>query len=299
MASIARLNIALADADPGSITWLSDGVENGDGSNFATALAGLAGTADFTVVVPDAASLPLVLDPPVNAAASLDVQVRAAQASGGRTGTLRALDLKGAVIAETPFAFAPGTDVAEAAIEMPVELRNDIAAWRSPRTAPPLPFTCSTTSGAGAPSASSPGATADRAQPLLSPLYYITRAIKPFADLREPRTETLRETVAQLTEQRVSVIVLADIGALTGAQQELTEWVEAGGVLLRFAGPRMAASANELIPVRLRRGERSLGGTLSWTEPQALADFPAASPFAGWTCPRTCSSPARFWPNLP
>lgn len=40
MASIARLNIALADADPGSITWLSDGVENGDGSNFATALAG-------------------------------------------------------------------------------------------------------------------------------------------------------------------------------------------------------------------------------------------------------------------
>lgn len=203
------------------------------------------------------------------------------------------------MIAETPFAFAPGTDVAEAAIEMPVELRNDIARLEIAENGTAASVHLLDDQWRRRTVGVISGATADRAQPLLSPLYYITRAIKPFADLREPRTETLRETVAQLTEQRVSVIVLADIGALTGAQQELTEWVEAGGVLLRFAGPRMAASANELIPVRLRRGERSLGGTLSWTEPQALADFPAASPFAGWTCPRTCSSPARFWPSLP
>ncbi len=36
-----------------------------------------------------------------------------------------------------------------------------------------------------------------------------------------------------------------------------------------------------LVPVELRQGERSLGGALSWSEPQPLAAFPEKSPFAG------------------
>ena len=35
----------------------------------------------------------------------------------------------------------------------------------------------------------------------------------------------------------------------------------------------------------LRQGERELGGALSWTEPQPLADYPANSPFAGMKKP--------------
>src|SRR5690606_19770480 len=34
-------------------------------------------------------------------------------------------------------------------------------------------------------------------------------------------------------------------------------------------------------PVTLRQGERALGGAMSWSEPQPLADFPAFGPFAG------------------
>src|SRR5690606_1757613 len=47
-------------------------------------------------------------------------------------------------------------------------------------------------------------------------------------------------------------------------------------------GSRLAASAvdEELLPVRLRIGERSLGGTLTWSEPQAVSEFPATGPFA-------------------
>ncbi|MCB1482388.1 MAG: DUF4159 domain-containing protein [Rhodobiaceae bacterium] len=285
LATLNRLNIALGDRAPGSVLWLTDGVDNGDAEPFAKALVELAGAAEVSVVIPPASELPLVLDPPLNAAASLDVSIRAPQASGGRTGTIRALDLKGAAIAETPFAFAPGTDVAEARIELPVELRNDIARLEvaESRTAASVHMlddrwrrrTVGIISGTAS----------ERAQPLLSPLYYITRAIGPFADLREPRAETLSETVGELIGQRVSMIVMADIGALTGVEEDLTRWVETGGVLLRFAGPRLAASTDSLIPAKLRRGERNLGGTLSWTEPQPLANFPASSPFADLTPP--------------
>ena len=56
-------------------------------------------------------------------------------------------------------------------------------------------------------------------------------------------------------------------------------------MLLRFAGPRLAAGNDALVPVRLRRGGRTLGGTLSWDSPKTLAPFTPESPFAGLTPP--------------
>ncbi len=55
------------------------------------------------------------------------------------------------------------------------------------------------------------------------------------------------------------------------------------GTLIRFAGPRLAAAPADdpLVPVILRQGERALGGAMSWSEPQSLADFPSFGPFAG------------------
>ena len=54
-----------------------------------------------------------------------------------------------------------------------------------------------------------------------------------------------------------------------------------GGVLVRFAGPRLAANADDLIPVPLRAGGRMLGGALSWGQPAKLAPFGETSPFHG------------------
>ena len=51
--------------------------------------------------------------------------------------------------------------------------------------------------------------------------------------------------------------------------------------MLRFAGPKLASSSDDLVPARLRAGDRILGGALSWSEPLALAPFPPDSPFAG------------------
>ncbi|MGB9364430.1 MAG: DUF4159 domain-containing protein, partial [Xanthobacteraceae bacterium] len=45
------------------------------------------------------------------------------------------------------------------------------------------------------------------------------------------------------------------------------------------AGPRLAAADDDLIPVKLRRGGRTLGGSLSWEQPQQLTAFSRESPF--------------------
>jgi hypothetical protein len=52
-----------------------------------------------------------------------------------------------------------------------------------------------------------------------------------------------------------------------------------------------------LVPVTLRQGERSLGGALSWAEPQPLAEFPNFGPFAGMRRRPMSPSSARCWPS--
>ena len=71
----------------------------------------------------------------------------------------------------------------------------------------------------------------------------------------------------------------------------LVEWIEGGGTLLRFASPNLAATTvDELLPVRLRQGERALGGSLSWEEPQPIGELSrrtARSPIS--RCRPTCA----------
>ncbi|MFZ4120127.1 MAG: DUF4159 domain-containing protein [Caulobacterales bacterium] len=113
------------------------------------------------------------------------------------------------------------------------------------------------------------------AQPLLSEIYYVERALSPYATMQ-------RGTVAQLIDARVQALVLPDASRLAPQDaQRLTRWLESGGLLLRFAGPRLANDADDLTPVRLRSGARTLGGALAWEEPQKIAPFASTSPFAG------------------
>ena len=67
------------------------------------------------------------------------------------------------------------------------------------------------------------------------------------------------------------------------------QWVEHGGLLIRFAGPRTAeqpiGETDPLLPVPLLGGDRQLGGAMSWSEPAGLAPFPPSSPFAGLAVP--------------
>jgi len=57
---------------------------------------------------------------------------------------------------------------------------------------------------------------------------------------------------------------------------------------VRFAGPRLAAAeadVDDLVPVKLRRGGRTLGGSLTWEKPQQLAGFSREGPFFAMPVP--------------
>ena len=117
------------------------------------------------------------------------------------------------------------------------------------------------------------------AQPLLSDVHYVRRALEPFATLIEGE-------LSDIILQRPDAIILTDVGTIpTTDLAPLTEWIESGGALIRFAGPRLAAQDDTLLPVPLRRTSRAIGGALAWDEPQSLEPFSENSPFTGLGIP--------------
>jgi hypothetical protein len=117
-------------------------------------------------------------------------------------------------------------------------------------------------------------------QPLLSELFYVERALQPYATLQ-------RGDINTLLNARAQVLVLPDAAGVAPTDTSaLTRWIESGGVLVRFAGPRLADEADALLPVRLRPGARTLGGALAWETPLGVAAYADDSPFSGASTPR-------------
>ena len=120
---------------------------------------------------------------------------------------------------------------------------------------------------------------------LLDQTHYLKQALQPSSEL-------LEGALLDVLKAKPDVVVLADVAKMTtGEADALADWVDEGGLLLRFAGPRLAASdvarsaEDPLMPVRLREGGRELGGTMSWGEPRPLAPFAEGSPFHGLEIP--------------
>lgn len=272
----ARLLVGEPEA---GLVYLSDGTDLKDGPSLKEALAALKPAAPPAVISGGLAT-PLALAAPDNAAGALTVKVVRPDTQGTRAGQVEARDLKGLPLGTAPFSIDPGASEAEARFDMPVEIRNEIARLEI----------------VGEPSAGAvqlldkrwrrrtvglvSGASADTGQPLLAPTYYLTRALAPFADVRLAEGGAPSEAITRFIDQRVPVIVLTDVGTIPPAvRQRLQKYVEDGGVLVRFAGPRLANAQDDLLPVRLRRGGRVLGGSLSWETPQALGSLTSDGPF--------------------
>jgi len=294
-----------------SVLWLSDGLDYGGAQAFAGTLAKLAGAnGSFAVLRPDKNDAALALGQAFGEGGELAARVLSG-AEGPRSGVVRALTGRGEPLGEAPYAIGDSARDATAHFELPLEIRNQVArieiAGERSAGAVYLLDARSQWHRVGIVS----GESREDAQPLLSPLYYVQRALSPYADVIAPSEGNVANAIHELVEQKVSTIVLADIGKLVaGTQEELEAWLKSGGVLIRFAGPRLEQGGDELLPVALRRGGRSLGGSLSWSTPQPLAPFEEKSPFRGLTIPDdvkvtrqvladpTVASDAEVWATL-
>jgi Domain of unknown function (DUF4159)/Aerotolerance regulator N-terminal len=267
------------------VVWLSDGIDLGKGGEFIAGLKRVLGSHPLTVV---AGGLPAAhaLAGADNAAGALTVKVLRAQTGGADAGFVNAIDLKGLPLGEAPFAFKSGANEAEAMIDLPVEIRNDVARLEiaGERSAGAVQLldkrwrrrTVGVVSGSAA----------DRSQPLIGATYYLSRALNPYADIRLAEGIAPAEAVTRFLDQHLPMLILADVGNVAEARERLEKWIDNGGVLVRFAGPHLAgATDDDLVPVKLRRGGRILGGSMSWEKPQQLAGFSRDGPFAGMTVP--------------
>jgi hypothetical protein len=186
-----------------------------------------------------------------------------------------AFDRRGYLVSESTAVFEASVKTANAVFDLPSVLRNRIASFSVPERA---------TSGAvhlldkdwvRRPVGILAKDKFQAANALLTSKFYLQTAMNPFANVRAG-------TVGDLLEKELSVMFWADDILLN--QQErtlLAQWVESGGMLVRFAGPNLLKDpADLLLPTPLRRAGRQLGGAMTWEQPASIAAFTSKSPFS-------------------
>ncbi len=263
-----------------SVVYLADGLTHGAAfTRFAAALGEIGGVTELCC---DPAPVRALLPPVAEAdrlVARLVQTPKPEAGPGAGSAAVLAQSGDGRTLARVVFTLTAGARHAEAPIVLPPELRNRLT--RLVREGPPA--------AAGVvllderwrrrPVGLLASDAAAAEAPLTGPLYYLRRALGPYAELREGDLKTL-------LSREISVILLADRVLPEGEEQTaLREWVMKGGLLVRFAGPDLAEHPDGLLPVKLLEGDRQLGGALSWDKPAGLAPFPPGSPFAGLAVP--------------
>ncbi|MEE2690934.1 MAG: DUF4159 domain-containing protein [Pseudomonadota bacterium] len=270
-ALLAALDQALARAGGApEIRWLSDGVAGEGDAALAQALSERGALSVFV----DRQSPQIILRPDRN---NGRWRVERLRSDDAWRGALAATARDGRVLARASLVLDPGARAADAGFDLPLALRNDIAsvAVEDVASAGAMQLVDARDRRALVGLISGDDAQTDA---LLSGAHYVRKALEPYA-------EFLVDSLDNLIASDASVIVLDDVGRLRVADAEaLGQWVERGGVLIRFAGPNLAAAALDgepaLLPVLLRGGGRAFGGALTWETPQKLMGFSPDGPFA-------------------
>ncbi|HEV7960004.1 MAG TPA: DUF4159 domain-containing protein [Rhizomicrobium sp.] len=254
--------------------WLSDGIEDVQGRSLRQTLSGL-GSLD--IFAPDQSARGLL--PPRRDATGFAVTAIRATTAAPASLRVVAIGSRGETLSDAALAFKAGEDRGSAHITVPLEVRNQTARLQIQGEESAGGVQLLDSGGIERRVGLVSAAATENEQPLLSDVYYLERALAPFAEVE-------KGTISGLIARHISVLFLADIGRIGGSDADQVEkFLKGGGVLIRFAGPRMAGGTDAFVPVSLRVGGRYLGSAMAWNQPQHLASFPLASPFNGLTIP--------------
>ncbi|MBI1210372.1 MAG: DUF4159 domain-containing protein [Alphaproteobacteria bacterium] len=258
------------------IVWLTDGLDDGHAGSFSEELSKLG---KLRVMSDEAVNAALALTPPRTENGVLVFRAVRAKGAGEIKATLRATGSQGRFLAAQQFTIPDGDTEADIKLDLATELRNDLARVEIADRQSAGSISLIDERWRRRPVGLVSGENVDTAQPLLSDLFYLRRALSPYAELHEGR-------IGELLKSGLSVLMLADVGQIVGDDKRAAaDWVDRGGVLVRFSGPKLAAQVDDLIPGKLRSGGRLLGGALSWDAPQPLSAIPEDSPFFGLSIP--------------
>lgn len=271
-ALLPALKRFLNAAPAAKVVWIADGTGQGHAKAFARALAGL--TKARVLVT---GHMPRGISDASNGPDGLSARIVGLPADKG-TGVVVARDAQGRALAKAKFSLGLGTP-ATATFDLPLELRNQVArldlAGEASAGAVHLIDGRLARRRVGIVN----GEASDVSEPLLSPSYFLRRALAPYAEVRESHG---LDPISDLLAQKVTMLVLADVGQTSpGDHAALQAFVRKGGVLVRFAGLNLAGSADDLLPVKIRTGDRVLGAALSWERPKHVAPPSPKSPLAG------------------
>ncbi len=260
----------------GAVAYIADGLKDGAGwDGFASALA----AAGPVLESRDGVAPERLLSPPRAEADRLVAHVAQTPHPSAEEVAVLAQAGDGRTLARVTASFPAGAMTAEAAIKLPPELRNRLTRLALEGSASAGSSVLLDERWRRRPVGLLAGDATTADAPLTGELFYLRRALDPTAELRSG-------DLSSLLSRELSVLVLADHVVADGPEHDAIEsWVQKGGLLLRFAGPRMAEHPDSLLPVRLLAGDRQLGGAMSWSQPAALAPFPSNSPFAGLPIP--------------
>ncbi len=273
LAALEKLQLPSA----GATAYLADGLNHG--ADQTALVERLQRLGRLTVHAPNAPQLARALMPPEGLSSDLVVTMRRASAGGEAEGAVRAVAGDGRLLAREPARFAADGLKAEIKFVLPTELRNQVQRLEIENEASAAGVVLLDERWRRRPVGLIGPTQFDASQPLLDELHYLDKALAPFAEVR-------RGPIPELLKRELAVILMPDAGALPPAEKaQIVPWIEAGGVLMRFAGPKLANAEDDLVPIKLRRGDRALGGALSWSRPQPLAAFDSTSPFAGLGVP--------------
>ncbi len=187
-------------------------------------------------------------------------------------------------LGRTDAVFDNGDTAVDVVMELPAELRDRVTRYqlRDRRTAGSVTLADDRLQRREIALVSS-SSDAQEGLAVLSQLHFLRQALVPSSDL-------LAGAMQDILQANPDTLILADVPQVPDPQAVL-DWIDKGGLLIRFAGPRLAAQTfaaveeDPLLPVRLRAGGRTVGGAMSWGAPKTLQPFAADSPFYGLAVP--------------
>ncbi|OLL41848.1 DUF4159 domain-containing protein [Bartonella henselae] len=206
----------------------------------------------------------------------LAARIIRATTHGKKVVVLNLYDLNNKLLGRFTTNFNAGETTAFVPFNLPLELRNDIAWIKIENHAhAAATFLVDSHNRINRVALLSPSVN-EMTQPLLSPFYYIIKALQGHPQIITAGGKELSVDIDHLLKQNPSVFIMGDIVNMSEeAEKKLSDFINKGGTFIRFAGENLSATEHHdsLLPVPLRPGKRLLGSIMSWAKPQKLAPF--------------------------